>query len=224
MVPRARRRTGRYDWRVGETDLIVERREPPPGRLSYEQFLEWAPDDAWAEWVDGQVILMTVPVAERHAAIVAFLIWLFNTASQLGRLGSVYGEPFQMHLSALRRGREPDVFFVLAEHRDRMRRLYLDGPADIVVEVVSPESVQRDRVEKLAEYERAGVSEYWLIDPEDKSAELRLLGPDGRYRVALAGSAGEYRSSVLPPLRLRVEWLWQEPGPDYDEVLRTLGG
>ena len=100
----------------------------------------------------------------------------------------------------------------------------VSAETDLIVEVVSPESVQRDRVEKLAEYERAGVSEYWLIDAEGKSAEFRVLGPDGRYRVALAGSDGEYRSGVLPPLRLRVEWLWQEPGPDYDEVLRTLGG
>ncbi|HEY3109193.1 MAG TPA: Uma2 family endonuclease [Chloroflexota bacterium] len=100
----------------------------------------------------------------------------------------------------------------------------MSAETDLIVEVVSPESVQRDRVEKLAEYERAGVGEYWLIDPEGRSAEFRVLGPDGRYRVALAGSDGEYRSGVLPPLRLRVEWLWREPGPDYDEVLRTLGG
>jgi Uma2 family endonuclease len=206
-----------------ETDVLVGGREPPPGPLTYEQFLEWAPDDAWAEWVDGRVILTTVPVAERHAAIVAFLVWLFNQASRLGRLGSVYSEPFQMHLAALQRGREPDVFFVLPEHRDRMRRLYLDGPADVVVEVVSPESQHRDRVEKLAEYEAAGLPEYWLIDAERTGAEFRQLGTDGRYRVVFAGAAGQYRSAVLPALRLRVEWLWQEPGPDFGEVMAELG-
>ena len=125
-------------------------------------------------------------------------------------------------LRLLREG-SPHRVLVLPEHRDRMRRHYLDGPADIVVEVVSPESRQRDRVEKLAEYQAAGVTEYWLIDAEGGGAEFRLLGPDGRYRVVLAGAAGPYRSAVLPSLRLRVEWLWQEPGPDYDEVLRTLG-
>jgi Uma2 family endonuclease len=127
MVARAGGRNGGYDRRgSAETDLRVGRRVPPEG-LSYEQFLEWADEDTWAEWVDGQVILMPVTLAERHAA-----------------LGSAYSEPFQMRLRRLRRGRSPDLFFVLPEHRDRMRRHYLDGPADLVVEIVSPESRRRD--------------------------------------------------------------------------------
>jgi Uma2 family endonuclease len=224
MVARASGPVGGYDCRVSaETDLRLERREPPPGRLSYEQFLEWADEDTWAEWVDGQVILMPVTVAERHAAILMFLSGLFAHVTRFGALGSAYTEPFQMRLRRQRRGRSPDLFFVLPQHRDRMRRHYLDGPADLVVEIVSPESRRRDRVEKLAEYEQAGVGEYWLIDAEGQGAEFRVLGPDGRYSLAFTGSAGAYQSSVLPPLRLRVEWLWQEPGPDYDEVLRTLG-
>jgi Uma2 family endonuclease len=224
MVPRAGGRAGGYDCHVSaETDLQVERGEPPPGRLSYEQFLEWADEDTWAEWVDGRVIPMPVTVAERHAAILMFLAQLFGVVTRFGALGSTYTEPFQMRLRGLRRGRSPDLFLVLPEHRDRMRRHYLDGPADIVVEIVSPESQHRDRVEKLAEYEQAGVSEYWLVDAEGRGAEFRVLGPDGRYQLALAASAGHYRSRVLPGLSLRVEWLWQEPGPDYDEVLRALG-
>jgi Uma2 family endonuclease len=206
-----------------EADLLVEQRQPPPGRMTYEEFLEWADEDTWAEWVDGLVILMPVTVAERHAAILWFLSWLFAHAARFGALGSAYSEPFQMRLRGLRRGRSPDIFFVLPEHRDRMRRHYLDGPADIVVEIVSPESVHRDRIEKLAEYEQAGVPEYWLLDADVGGAEIRVLGADGRYQLVFNGSSGEYRSAVLPSLRLRVEWLWQEPGPDFDEVLRTLG-
>ena len=53
-----------------ETDLAFAQREPPPGPLTYEQFLEWADEETHAEWVDGQVILTSVTVSERHAAIV----------------------------------------------------------------------------------------------------------------------------------------------------------
>jgi Uma2 family endonuclease len=202
---------------------LDERRQPPPGPVTYEEFLEWADEDTHAEWVDGQVILMPVTVAERHALILSFLTWLFNQVTRLGQLGGVYGEPFQMRLPALRRGRAPDLFFVRSERRDLMRRHYMHGPADLVVEIVSPESVRRDRIEKLAEYEEAGVPEYWLIDPERADAEFRVRGPDGRYRVAFSGTTGLYQSTVLPQLRLRIEWLWQEPGPDMDAVLRELG-
>jgi hypothetical protein len=74
------------------------------------------------------------------------------------------------------------------------------------------------------ERRKAGVPEYVLVDPEAPSLEARLLGRDGRYRLAFAGASGLYRSAVLPRLCLRVEWLWQDPGPDMAEVLRTIEG
>jgi Uma2 family endonuclease len=108
-------------------------------------------------------------------------------------------------------------------HLDRLRRIYLDGPADLVVEITSPESIGRDRGEKFVEYEAAGIPEYWLIDPERRQVEFYQLGADGRYRAAVVGATGIYESRVLDGLRLPVEWLWQDPLPDETEALRTLG-
>lgn len=56
--------------------------------------------------------------------------------------------------------------FVASEHLDRLKETYLDGPADLVVGIVSPDSVGRDRGEKFYEYAQGGVPEYWLIDPQ----------------------------------------------------------
>jgi Uma2 family endonuclease len=165
---------------------------------------------------------MPVSVAERHAAILMFLATLFNLAAGLGELGAVYSEPFQMRLPRwMRRGRSPDIIFVAREHLGRLQRHYLDGPADIVVEILSPESVRRDRILKRAEYEQAGVPEYWLVDHEQQLAEILRLGSDGRYETVFAGGAGSYQSVVLPQLRLRIEWLWERP--PMVEVLRELG-
>jgi Uma2 family endonuclease len=204
-----------------ESALRAAIRQPPPGPITYEQFVEWADDETHAEWVDGQVILMPV-IAQRHDAIVGFLRMLFGLVIAMTGRGVVHGEPFQVHLAALRRGRAPDVFFLLEEHRSRLGKHYIEGPADIIVEVLSPESIHRDRVEKLREYQAAGVPEYWLLDDDTRRAEFRQLGPDGRYQVAFAGETGEYQSAVLPEMRLRVEWLWQERH-DLNEVLRVLG-
>jgi Putative restriction endonuclease len=84
-------------------------------------------------------------------------------------------------------------------HRDRGRRHYLDGPAAIVVEIAAPESVHRHRVEKVAEYEPAGVPEYWLVDPDRQQVDPRVLGPEGRHRVVFAGP--EWRGSGGTPGR-----------------------
>ena len=122
----------------------------------------------------------------------------------------------------LEHGREPDLLFVAAAHLPRLQETYLDGPADLVVEIVSPESAGRDRGEKFIEYEAGGVLEYWLLDPQRQWAEFYLL-QNGRYHLAFAGAAGEYRSTVLPGFWLRTEWLWQRPLPTVLTVIRELG-
>lgn len=128
-----------------------------------------------------------------------------------------------MHLQTPPRGREPDLMFLAQEHRDRLRETYLEGPADLVIEIISPESRLRERGEKFAEYEMAGVREYWLLDPERQRADWYRLDPEGRYRLAEADPAGLYHSQVIPGFRLRVQWLWQIPLPPVLTVLKEMG-
>lgn len=191
------------------------------GKLSYERFLELYAGEH-AEWIDG-VVVPTPPGSSRHQQLVGFLATLLSWVAEEGELGKLVLGPFQLRLrEPIGRGREPDLLFLRREHVDRLRPTYLDGPADLVVEITSPESVSRDRGEKFVEYEAAGIPEYWLIDPERQQAEFYLLGPHGRYRLALGGASGEYASQMLPGLRLQVEWLWQEPLPKLRDVLRQL--
>ena len=106
------------------------------------------------------------------------------------------------------------------EHCDRLQEAYLDGPADLVIEIVSEESIGRDRGEKFAEYEQAGIPEYWLIDPVRKQAEFYVLR-GGRYRQA-ALENGVFASEVLTGFRLREAWLWRASLPNVLDVLRGL--
>ena len=121
------------------------------------------------------------------------------------------------------RGREPDILFVARANLDRLRRTYLDGPADLAVEITSPESFARDRGDKFVEYERAGVGEYWLLDPDRRHAEFYQRDDSGQYRLITEAERGAYRSRVIPRLGLRVEWLWQDPLPKVADALRELG-
>lgn len=190
--------------------------DPPTEPISYEAFLEWADEDTWAEWVDGHVIVMS-PVSTRHQDIAGFFETLLRIYSEERDLGHVFSAPYQMKLD---NGREPDVLFVAEEHSDRLQENYLDGPADLVVEIVSPTSGPRDRGDKFYEYEAGGVPEYWLVDPEREQLEV-YQRVDERYRPVRADEDGAYHSEAVPGFWLKDDWLWQEPLPKTLDVLKT---
>jgi Uma2 family endonuclease len=190
-------------------------------RVTYEEFLAWADEDTLAEWVDGEVVMYS-PASDRHQDIARFLTAVLSVFVETRDLGVIRPAPFQIKLGPDLPGREPDLLFVAVDHLDRLKETHLDGPADLVVEIVSPESAGRDRGDKFYEYARGGVPEYWLIDPEMEWAEFYQLEKE-RYRVAFSGKEGRYDARVLPGFWLRVEWLWQEPLPKVLDVLRELG-
>jgi len=189
-------------------------------QLSYAQFLERCSEDSWAEWLDGEVVILT-PASDRHQDLSGFLAAILRLYAETRQLGAVRSAPFQMHLAEQRRGREPDLLFIAQEHLERLQPTYLEGPADLAVEIVSPESRLRDRGAKFAEYEAGGVREYWLLDPEERRADFYLLGRDGRYDRQKAPN-GRYSSPVLSGMELQLEWLWQRPLPPLLQVLKAL--
>lgn len=193
----------------------------PRNKMTYEEFLAWADEDTLAEWVDGEVAMYS-PASDRHQDTVRFLTAVLSVFVETRGLGVIRPAPFQIKLGPDLPGREPDLLFVAVDHLDRLKETYLDGPADLVVEIVSPESAGRDRGDKFYEYTRGGVPEYWLIDPDMEWAEFYQL-EKGRYRMAFSGKEGRYDALVLPDFWLRVEWLWQEPLPKVLDVLRELG-
>ncbi len=190
--------------------------------MTYEEFLERSDEDAWAEWVDGEVIHMS-PASKKHQLLASFLAALLQLFVEARQLGLVLTAPFQMKLAVRPSGREPDVIFIAREHVDLLKDVYLDGPADLAIEVISPDSRARDRGDKYYEYEQAGVREYWMFDPIRKQAEFYRLGPDGVYALVSIGEDGIFRSVVLEGLWLKVDWLWQEPLPPLMSVLKDWG-
>jgi Uma2 family endonuclease len=192
-----------------------------PRKMTYEEFLAWADEDTLAEWVNGEVVMYS-PASRRHQEIGLFLGQVIGLHVEHSGAGRILLPPFQMKLA--QSGREPDLLFVAQEHLDRLKETYLDGQADLVVEIVSPESVGRDRGEKFYEYEQAGVPEYWLIDPQTKRAEFYQLTVAHQYQLVQPDTEGIYRSAVLPDFWLRAEWLWQEPLPSPIRTLAEIVG
>lgn len=191
-------------------------------RMTFEEFLEWSGEDTWAEWVDGEVhFLMSASL--RHQLIMKFLLVILELFAKAQDAGTVLSPPFAMKIGPNLRGREPDILFVSKGNEARLQRNYLDGPADMVVEIVSPESRIRDTQTKLAEYEQGGVREYWLLDPDNRQATFYRLNAQHRFVEVALDADGRFHSEVLPCFWLEADWLWQELLPDPLSVLKTLG-
>jgi len=192
---------------------------PEKAKISYEQFLEQIDEDTLAEWVDGEVVYLS-PARLEHQDIAGFLNALIRAFVQRHNLGYVVSAPFQMRLLRSERGREPDLIFVASENLHRLHDTYLEGGADLVVEITSPESLLRDRGEKYAEYELEGIPEYWVIDPDERRVDFFVLGADGRYERRHEDAEGVYHSEVLRGFKLPVRWLWERP--PLHEVLNQM--
>jgi len=193
----------------------------PPARMTYEEFLKADFGEQRVEWVDGETEYMGT-VSAAHARLVGFLVRLLPFFLEHYRLGELFFEPFNMRLPQRPSGRNPDILFVSTEHREQIRKNHLDGPADLIIEVISPDDASRDRVVKRREYEAAGVPEYWILDPERKEALFLVLNENGRYEE-VAPAEGVYRGKVMAGLCIEVEWLFREPLPPLMDVLRAWG-
>lgn len=189
--------------------------------MSFVEFLEWGDRPFFAEWEDGKVLVMS-PAFQAHQELSSWLETVLRLFVRTQKLGQVFRAPFTVLLLQTQQGREPDILFVRRENLERVHDTYVEGPPDVVVEIVSPESVSRDRGRKFVEYEAEGVPEYWLLDPMRKQAEFYRLGPEGHYRLDISPD-GTFHSRAIDGFWLQADWLWQEPLPDELEILTILG-
>lgn len=179
--------------------------------IAFDEYLEMDVEGAYLEWIDGKVIGF-MPNNLEHQQIMGFLMTVVGLFVETHDLGKVIQAGYAMKLEPQRRGREPDLIFVRKENAELLKHKYLNGAADIVVEIVSPESVERDRKIKFVEYEIAGITEYWLIEPGREQAEFYRLDEKGFYQLVNTPD-GVFHSQVLPGFFLLTKWLWEENVP-----------
>jgi Uma2 family endonuclease len=202
------------------TNLQATIISPSAGKISYRDFLRLY-DGVHAEWVNGEVFIQ-MTASFQHQKINAFLLSLVASFVRMNDLGEVMQPPFNMKLAGT--GREPDLLFVAKDRLDLMRESYFDGAADLAVEIVSPESGQRDRVTKFNEYQTAQVKEYWIIDPDKQQAHFYQLDQNGIFQESKLDQEGKYLSKVLQGFWLNPAWLWQEPTPNPEVAMMEIAG
>jgi Uma2 family endonuclease len=190
------------------------------GFHTYTDFCELVGEDKKADLIDGE-IYMASPDNTDANDLFLWLICLIKDFVDLRELGKVFGSRVACRLDN-KNGPEPDILFVRQSRRHLIKRGHIVGPPDLVIEIVSPGSVERDYEKKRKQYGRFGVSEYWIIDEDLKKVTLLRLDGKGQYREAKPRK-GILHSQVLPGFWLRVEWLWRETRPKKFEALGDFG-
>jgi Uma2 family endonuclease len=188
-------------------------------RLTFEDFCIIVPDGQKADLING-VIYMASPDNWDAGNLFGLVFRLMGDYAEARDLGVVVGPRIAFRLDD-RGGPEPDVAFVRKDREHLAREGYFAGPPDVAVEIVSPDSVERDYVAKRHQYREAGVPEYWIIDEENRRVTLLSLDARGRYRE-VKPRQGKYVSRVLPGFFLRAEWLWQDPLPAKASLLKEI--
>lgn len=168
-------------------------------KLTYEDYLYFPEDGRRHELIDGEHYVTAAPNLKHQTAVL-------NISSDLRdfvrprKLGKVWVAPVDVVLSD-NDVVQPDIVFL---SRDRMslaaEGANLQGAPDLAVEVLSPATRRTDAVMKRHLYEKFGVREYWLVDPELEKVEVYRLW-DGRYRRAaeLSAEGGDVLKSPLFP-------------------------
>src|SRR5881396_2692872 len=166
-------------------------------RWTYEEYYQLN-DDQRYEIIDGHLLM--APAADTwHQDWSRELSLLLVTHVKRHKLGKVFIAPVDVVLDA-ENTVQPDIVFVAAANAGIIQRRAIFGVPDLLVELVSPSSVRRDRYDKKALYARFGVKEYWIGDPANKALEFLTLR-QGNYELhCCAEERGKLTSLLLTGL------------------------
>ena len=171
----------------------------PPGTVTYDDYAQ-LPEGAPYQLIEGKLIHSPARTPQHQIILVNVAADLHQFARK-HQAGRVYLGPIDVFLGP-RNTPQPDVIFIRAERLHIIGDKKIEGAPDIVVEVLSPKTAYYDLKKKKKIYEAAGVPEYWIVDPIERSVEVFAL-EDGAYVLFhRVEGEGVVRSKVLPELSL----------------------
>ena len=173
----------------------------PQIKFTYTDYL-LLPEGDRRQLIDGDLYMVPAP-SFRHQGVLANLATILRGFVRANNLGEVLWAPFDVVLSA-ENVVQPDILFVSNERRGIITEANISGAPDLVVEVLSPSTADRDRQLKLGLYSRFGVSEYWIVDPDERSVRVMALGEPGEPSASTY-SSGSISSRLIPGLSVAVE-------------------
>lgn len=179
---------------------------PEPIKLTYQDYCALPDDGRRYEILDGDLYMSPAPFVF-HQRLVLRLATVLKTHVEAQDLGEVFIPPIDVILSK-HNVVQPDVVFVSQSRREIVGEKNINGAPDLLVEVLSSSSVERDTRDKRNIYARCGVDHYWLIDP-DETRIVELKKVDKAYaQIAEVAGRGQWRPQLFPNLIIDLAKLW----------------
>ncbi len=166
---------------------------PPQGQWTENDYFALPDTNRFVELSERRLIMPPLPTDSHQFTLLELCVILREFVNKHG-LGTVRIAPLPVRLWP-GKIREPDILYVSHEHADRIGEQYY-GPPDLAMEIISPSTELTDRRDKFSEYAQAGIQEYWLVDPEDRTVEVFTL-QKGEYELLGQWGAGEVAKSAL---------------------------
>lgn len=185
--------------------------------VTYEEYLSWEDKNRW-EVMEGRPYMLSAPSWE-HQAISGELYRQFANFL-MGKHCTVFAAPFDLRLpkSGVRDEKSTDVFqpdLVVVCDREGLKKTGYHGVPSLVIEITSPNTAKFDKVYKFNQYEKAGVKEYWIVEPENKLVDVFALQADQRYgRAEIYSEEQKIRVSVFPELEIDLSLVFAGIGAD----------
>jgi len=186
--------------------------------VSEEEFWEIANEDSNFELING-VLIIHSPASTEHEELFGYLNFVLRYYTEQTEKGKVFGSRLVMRLSE-KWNPEPDLMVILPEHYDRIKKTRIQGPADLVIEILSPTTRELDLTKKLPHFRQAGVGEIWIIDP--KSQELTIYWEKEEKKWSKENADSYIESDILPDLKFKPIWMWEREKYPSSKVIEDI--
>ncbi|MDE0032732.1 MAG: Uma2 family endonuclease [Deltaproteobacteria bacterium] len=174
--------------------------QPSDVPFTYQDYLN-TPDDVRCELIEGELLVMEPAPATSHQRVLVNLTLLLAPFAREHGLGEVFIAPTDVYLSDTNVV-QPDLLFVSAARASIVTERDVHGAPDLVVEIASPSTRQRDRGIKMEIYARYGVVEYWLVDPATATVETLPLKDGQMVFTGGYGRPDTFTTPLLPGLEV----------------------
>jgi Uma2 family endonuclease len=177
---------------------------PEQGQWTFDDWLR-LPDDGFRyELIQGE-LLMSPPPSVEHQNAVSSLLMAMRYHARKNKLGLVLTAPISVRLAEWDVVVQPDVLFVSASKRAIVKKNFIEGAPDLVVEVLSSSNWMIDRGRKQELYQPAGVTEYWVVDYRTHFIDVFVLESDEYIQRGHYSESDVARSEVLTGFSVSVE-------------------
>jgi Uma2 family endonuclease len=172
-----------------------------PCQSALERFFA-LPEGTACQLIAGELVMSPAPIPLHQYIVVHLSMPLFQFV-EAANLGQVFVSPIDVRLNN-RNIFQPDILFIGKEKLALIGERMIEGPPDLIVEVLSPSSAYHDLRTKFRIYEQAGVQEYWIVDPERKSVEI-FTNSDSKFQLCQEiENKGTAQSVLLPGLSVEL--------------------